>query len=132
MQTRTNGRKTRKATRRALTPEINSIAMGLLSISEDVAAAQRHYDAMRSELEGQAVAISIRALTTPLFSGKSDEGLRPATNELERKLAIEMECHSDVLYIELRDRTEEAERNLRLAKDTQENLRLIAQLMIKR
>lgn len=130
---KTNGHKTRKTIKQALTPELTSVAMGLISISEDVATAQRHYDAVKAEFDGQTVAVSIRALSAALFPGKTpDDPLRPAANDLERKLAVEMTLQTSSLWTELRQQTEEAERNLRLARDTQENLRLVAQLMIKR
>lgn len=127
-----NGHKTRSAVKKTLDTSAQSLAVALVKIADDVFAAQQIADGARREFEGHVTALSVRALGAAVFPGKTDgDPLRVAANDQERKLAVELVCHEDQTYIELREAHEQAARDLALCKARQANYRIAAQLILK-
>jgi hypothetical protein len=130
-RTNGNGHKTRKLVKATPNTSAESLMVALLRAADDVYAAQGKCDAIRVEFEGHVAAISVRAISEPLFDGKAEGEKRPASNDKERALAIELTLHLDPTYVDLRVGLENAERDLALTKARQINLRLAAQLLLR-
>lgn len=117
------------ARQRELRRTADQTALMLGSFPDAIEAVQKEFDAAQHAYDKMLINISIGALTLAIFAGKDGE-LRAASNDTERKMAIEYErCHNEAfrkvesVYEEVKARRE----NFRLLN---ENYQLIARLVI--
>ncbi len=124
-------RSTAKLLKKAVVINPQTIATALAESPEQLNTAQKRLDLVRFEYEAYLTTLSIQALSTPLFPGKTPEDpQRAASNEKERDLAIQYVCQGDPGYRRLQAEFEAAQRDVTLCRDRQANARLIAQLLL--
>lgn len=105
----------------------------LLTMPERIREAQKENDRAQTYFRAELAEKSVKALGQPIFPGKkSDDPMRCAANDDERKLAIEFEATNDTgnLYRGW-IATNEAARELIYLENRFEVLKLIAQIQLK-
>jgi len=111
-----------------VTPD--SIILALVNAPQKIRDAQWELDQARAELEERQVDLSIEALKEKRFIDPKTGELAVASNDQQRKLAIDAALAEDVDYNRLLTDFETAQRELAFHKNTQENYRVIAELLI--
>ncbi len=103
----------------------------LLALPEMIRAAQGDFDKADFSYREALAKVTIRAFSEPLFPGKKPEdGMRPASNDTEREAAIERLATSDSNLIIVTQQREITLRNLIVAKNEFDAVKLVTQLLI--
>lgn len=115
--------------------DIQSVARILAETPDQLRAAQRHLDTVRSEFESYVAGLQIDALVAAVIPGKTvEDPKRAPANEVERKYAVEFvfhrECEAEPKLRELKDEYESAQREVTLCRERLEAYKLIARLLI--
>ncbi len=103
----------------------------LLALPDKIRQLQEAFDAADWQYQYSLTNLSIRALSIKLFKGKEEGTLRPASNEVERDLAIAKLTRDDIGFGDFTDVREKALADLQQAKTRLECARLIIQMLCR-
>ena len=110
-------------------PERELVYTLLIEGPLDIEAAQKSFDLADRDYQKRLVQLSIEALSAPMFPGKTpDAGMRAASNDTERDLAIARHTQTDDTLIRMALNREAALRGLQAQRNKFEAAKLLASL----
>lgn len=121
----------RKPIQKTMTANADNIVQALVNAPGNLRSAEINRDTLRAQFDKLAAELSIQAMNEPLFSDKPDGEKRPASNEAQRKQAVEHTLTHDKDAVELRGKLDAAQRDVTYYRNQQENVQLIARLLIE-
>lgn len=108
--------------------ESENVIAALLNTPRLLMEATARRDHIKADHDKYLAGLSIDALTAPLFA--EGEAKRPAKNDAERKQAVEKICHDEPEFRALAAEFHAAQREVEFYRNQQENVQLIARLLI--
>lgn len=105
----------------------------LLKAPHLLAEAEQARDIIQADYDEYVSGLAVDAMGAAIFPGKGENEKRVATNDYERKLAVEFLVHNeDETLRKLRRDLDAAQRDVTLARNQMECLQLAARLLIHR
>lgn len=102
----------------------------LMTLPDEILKRQAVYDEADRHYQYHIASASLAALSEPLFKGK-DDSTHMASNDTERKIAIDLACVDNPNVIEARVTREAALRELHAARNRFEATGLMVRLLTK-
>jgi hypothetical protein len=110
--------------------EQKNLISELLAIPTRIVELQSALDMINASYESMLTTLTLLAYSEPLFPGKKDgDPLRVASNDDERKLAVQLMIQRDVEFKRVADLRDDAQRKLAYERNKLEAAKIITRLI---
>lgn len=110
--------------------EHRALIADLLTAPQKIIELQAALDLIEGDFQTMLAHLTLRAYNEPLFPGKKEgEALRIASNDDERKLAVQLLSLRDVEFRRATDYRNEVQRRLTFERNKLESARIVARLI---